>query len=330
MCARWQALRLPRAFDRRIPEADKDPLRNNLDYENPLADIAGRFGGLFGGLFGNLTQGITDLATSIANAVAGGAAVVTGIFGSVIQTAFDAVFGIFSSANNAQSTGDAALAETALIKAALEGVISGGAVFTEDFEGAQSTTLAGYTQVSIGGGTGTYGRKDGYGHWFTAFSVDQTIISVHATDVLNTSTQRIAIKLKTRVLHSERAVWLILRPNAAGTDACFVRINPTNFQYGYMIGGAITYLGTVSGGASTDGQLWQFEIGEAGAAPGTNDWLWKVVRSAGETWSAVDDPSQPTLLDSSHRCRGFAASARNEFGAQKAPPDLEVITWADI
>jgi hypothetical protein len=336
---------MPNAFDRRQPPNDHDPLAGLLDY-NEIDTGAQHAGGLIGGLFANITQGITDLATSIANAVGGGVAVVTGIFGPAIQGIFDTVFGLWGSVTTAQSTGDAALAETALIKATLEGVISGGSAFIEDFEGAQATTLAGYTQLDIVSGTGTYGRKDGYGHWFTAFSVSQTILNIRNTDILNTSTQRIAIKLKTKVLHPERAIWLVVRPDASGDDAMFVKINPTNFQYGYMLGGAApVYLDTITGGANTDGQLWQLEVGAAGQPAGTNDWLWTVKRSSGETFTVVDDPTSATppgggtrtavpgaavFLDSSHRSLAFAASARNEFGAQVAPPDIEVITWADI
>ncbi|MGV0793011.1 DUF7257 domain-containing protein [Mycolicibacterium sp. XJ1819] len=274
---------------------------------------------------------ITDIADMIIDA--GSELPIIGPGIGLLGDVWNAIFGVRAVGNNAQDTGDVALSEVALVKAALEGVITGGQVFVEKFDGADSTTLPGYTQVSFGGSGGTYGRKGGYGHWYPGGGLDQTILSIHTTDVLNTSTQRCAIKLKKVVGTSDRSIWLVTRTNLAGTELCFAQLLNSTTQYGVLMGGVLTVMGSVGTGSDDNGELWELEVGQPGVAPGTNDWLWVVKRNGFPVITTVNVPAggaATTLLDSSHRGRGFGASCDGVFGLQSIPSDIEVITWADI
>lgn len=281
------------------------------------------------GILANIAD-FDDLASAIDDAL-NGIPVAGGYLGSIWDS-FTHALGLTTAA---QTTGDVALTELALLKAAVQGQITGGEVFTEDFSGTNATTLTGYTQVSIGGGAGTYGRRDGYGHWYAGGGLDQTILSIKDSSLLMSPLQRSAMKLKTAVGTGDRSLWLCGRCSDDGDDVMFVHVLNGGFQLGYYVGGTVDIIDTISGEGSDAGELWELELGEAGSTVGDNDWLWLLKRN-GETLfnDVVDltdiDSGLSLFLDTDHRSPAFAMTADNFFGVQSIPSDLEAVTWADI
>jgi hypothetical protein len=247
------------------------------------------------------------------------------------------MFGLLKDTTSvAQTTGDTALSEVQLLKAAVDGQVYGGAVVTEDFTEANSTTLAPeYLQFNVGGSTGTYGRRNGYGHFYGSFGTDQQIINLRQGALLNTSSQRSAMKTIAPVGGSgDTNVMVMARVSADGATFQFVQFFNATAVFGFYLSGTPHIIATMSV-PSKGPELFELEVGAPGVPVGTNDWYTNIKKNGTPLYTGTVDltvsyPAASVLLTSACRTPAFGAGADNFFGAQAIPGDIDTLTWADI
>ena len=173
-------------------------------------------------------------------------------------------------ATAAQATANTANTGVAQLFAIIDGILSGGASFSDTFDRSGSGLGSSYTERVFGPGAGGWGTNGFDLYWGPGGAVDNTIHGRRNT-ALTTDYQagQIIVGTPAGGNTSSTEVRIILRQNAAQTDNVIARIitgisgpdTLTSAEIGYTVGDVYTRLGATEPVTFIDGDRWEFRAG---------------------------------------------------------------------
>lgn len=217
--------------------------------------------------------------------------------------------------------------------------VESGVQISVDLNGAESSTLTGFTKVSTGSGAGTYGTSGaGRAVWTKSGGLSRTHNYRHATattgdyqaiQVLQGELSQAPIGLD-----APPFIYITGRVNADQDTYVYARLGRTTLQVGCMVDGVESVFALVPiPGGNKAGQIWRLQCGTysydeeleiESASPQT----FAVYRNSIEMWRGSGGASS---YGEDYRGVGLIAEARSSTFAttQKAPGEIDVFSAAD-
>lgn len=280
---------MPRAYDRRLPTADKDPTKDinaglnlaqyRLDAASAILAVWTAFGQqLQAGLLGTLSTlfNVENFVSFVQGAVATIQAIIDGIVagfqglpspGEVVDGVVDAIAGLLGIGNHAQDTADVANSEIAKLNARL-GItgVEGGVYIIDGFDGgAHPLDDNGYTTVESGFGASKMGTDGAGCATLTGYFLDtmgRTSLAFSDTE-LGTDNNAVTVVLKDDITVSNLSpiVWIIARANATFDTFVYAQLKDSKVRLGCFVAGSESVFVDHVAANPNGGDMWTLKAG---------------------------------------------------------------------